>query len=187
VYAQTEVLLCGVVDQLATAAVAVGHRAGRAATGPGHPCTGRFARSRGEPARPPTVPLIWTTHSTDLADLAADPEVIADYKTQRRGPLASNLCEAGAFFATDDSATTPDIASPRGRGGIRRRAGQTRRPCFTASVSLLTPRSRGNLRLRSTDPAQAPDIDLNFYADHTDTTAVVAGIRTLARSARPGH
>jgi choline dehydrogenase len=134
----------------------------------------------------PTVPLIWTTHSTDLADLASDPEVIAHYQTQRRGPLASNLCEAGAFFATDDSAITPDIQVHVAAVAFADGLAKPDRPCFTATASLLTPRSRGKVRLRSTDPAQAPEIDLNFYADHGDATAVVAGLRALAEIGSTG-
>jgi choline dehydrogenase len=87
------------------------------------------------------VPLIWITHSTDLADLATDPDVIAQYRTSRRGPLASNLCEAGAFFATDGSTTAPDMQVHVGAVAFADSLAKPDRPCLTATLSLLTPRA----------------------------------------------
>jgi choline dehydrogenase len=52
---------------------------------------------------------------------------------------------------------------------------------FSISVGLMTPRSRGSLRLRSADPAESPDIDPGYFTDPDDLDRMVAGVR-LARA-----
>ena len=134
----------------------------------------------------PAVPLIWTTHSTDLADLATQPDVLAGYRTHRRGPLASNLCEVGAFFATDGSTSVPDVQVHAGPVAFADGLAKPDRPCFTTTLSLLAPRSRGTLRLRSADPGRPPELDLNLYADAADLTAMYTGLRALAEMSTTG-
>jgi choline dehydrogenase len=48
---------------------------------------------------------------------------------------------------------------------------------FTAAPTLVSVRSRGSIRLRSTDPAWHPAIEAAYLDDQTDLDALVAGAR----------
>ena len=52
------------------------------------------------------------------------------------------------------------------------------------AVSLMKPRSNGQLRLRSADPADQPLVDLGFFADPDDLPRFLEGIRLARRLAR---
>jgi choline dehydrogenase len=52
-------------------------------------------------------------------------------------------------------------------------------PGFTAAVWQCHPRSRGRLRIRSTDPAESPAIEPRYLDDSHDRKTLVAGIRML--------
>ena len=57
----------------------------------------------------PVVPLLWHTHGiTDLAQLN-NVRNFARWKVRGTGPLASNIGEAGAFFASRDGLPAPDL------------------------------------------------------------------------------
>src|SRR5262249_51340946 len=47
---------------------------------------------------------------------------------------------------------------------------------YTIIFSLMTPASRGSVRLASADPQQPPLIDPNYLADRRDTERMVAGL-----------
>jgi choline dehydrogenase len=52
-------------------------------------------------------------------------------------------------------------------------------------VSLMTPRSRGSVRLRSAEPQTGPYLDPNYFSDPRDIDALVAGLdqaRTIGRA-----
>lgn len=50
----------------------------------------------------------------------------------------------------------------------------------TTSVMGLLPTSRGSVRLRSTDPADAPLIDPDYYATEADRYVMRTGLKKLA-------
>jgi choline dehydrogenase len=50
-------------------------------------------------------------------------------------------------------------------------------------VGLLTPRSRGRVRLRSAAPADAPDVDVGLLRDPEDLPRLIAGVRQARRLA----
>jgi choline dehydrogenase len=50
---------------------------------------------------------------------------------------------------------------------------------FTAAVWQCHPASRGRLRIRSTDPAEAPTIEPRYLTEERDRVTLVAGIRML--------
>lgn len=126
----------------------------------------------------PVTPMLWYTKgTTDLAD-AATPARLVQWQICGRGPLSSNVGEAGAFFASNDDLPAPDlqlIVAPTGfyDNGLR----EPLAPTFTAGVTLVGVASRGKLRLRSTDPTWRPEIDAGYFADPVDMDAVVAGCR----------
>jgi choline dehydrogenase len=63
-----------------------------------------------------------------------------------------------------------------GAGGAWDREGRIE---FIGFAALLKPRSRGRLRIASTDPAAAPDIDLGMLTDPHDRARLHDGARRL--------
>ena len=50
---------------------------------------------------------------------------------------------------------------------------------FFLGTALLKPRSRGNLTLRSIDPAAPPRIDLGYYREPDDLDRMVEGLQRV--------
>ncbi|HEV7647541.1 MAG TPA: GMC family oxidoreductase N-terminal domain-containing protein [Actinophytocola sp.] len=128
----------------------------------------------------PAVPMLWhTTGTSDLVDLAG-PRALLRWRLTGRGPLASNVGEAGAFFATRDGLTAPDmqvLVAPSlfYDNGLHEPPG----PGFTAGATLVDVASRGRLRLRSANPRWRPEIDPAYYRESVDMDAMVSALRSL--------
>ncbi|WP_341924665.1 GMC family oxidoreductase N-terminal domain-containing protein [Nocardioides psychrotolerans] len=126
----------------------------------------------------PVTPLLWYTRgTTDLGQLNNLTNFIR-WKARGTGPLSSNVGEAGAFFASRDGLTAPDIqihAAPSGfyDNGLREPTSRM----FTAAPTLVSVQSRGSIRLRSADPSWHPAIDAAYLEDQTDLDALLAGAR----------
>ena len=105
------------------------------------------------------------------ANLADHPGV--DVEPDYRGPgRVAPILHAIATFHSASAASDgpPDlmfwVADPRGEP-----------PVFSIDVVLLKPRSRGTVRLRSSDPAAPPRIDLPGLSDPFDVDRLVEGYR----------
>ena len=104
------------------------------------------------------------------------------YAVSRRGFWASNLIESGGFVRADPAAKRPDIQIgfvPGQRGKDGRLFGWGHG--FSATATLLRPRSRGAVTLESADPADRPRIDPRFFAEPEDLDALVRGFRLARR------
>jgi choline dehydrogenase-like flavoprotein len=53
---------------------------------------------------------------------------------------------------------------------------------YMALIQLLRPKSEGSVRLASSDPADKPVIDPNFFADPYDMRTLIAGFARPAAS-----
>jgi choline dehydrogenase len=126
----------------------------------------------------PVVPLIWHTRgTTDLTELNTLRN-FARWKARGTGPLASNVGEGGGFFESRDGLPAPDIqvhTVPTAfyDNGLH----EPTHRMFTAAAALVAVRSRGSVRLRSTDPAWHPAIDAAYLEDQTDLDALLIGVR----------
>ena len=126
----------------------------------------------------PVVPLLWYTHgTTDVAEGSTLTGLLR-WKLTGRGPLASNVAEAGAFFRTPDSLDAPDIqihAAPTGfwDNGLHEPAARM----LTLGPTLVDVHSRGRITLRSADPRWHPRIDPRYLDDGRDLDALLAGTR----------
>lgn len=104
------------------------------------------------------------------------------YLLFKQGPVASSLFETGGFWYADPDARAPDIQLHLGLGsGIEAGVARMRNPGVTLNSAYLRPRSRGTVRLPGADPAAAPLIDPNYWADPEDRRLSIAGLR-LARA-----
>jgi choline dehydrogenase len=101
------------------------------------------------------------------------------YVLFRTGPVASNIVEAGAFWWSDRDEKTPDIqfhflAGAGVEEGVGSVPGGNGATCNSYHVR---PRSRGTVRLRSANPADAPLIDPNSFAEPYDLECHIDGIK----------
>ncbi|HYE87308.1 MAG TPA: GMC family oxidoreductase N-terminal domain-containing protein [Vicinamibacterales bacterium] len=90
--------------------------------------------------------------------------------------LPGSTVTAGMFTRSDPSnwADPPDLQFYVGRGA------ETPDPFITITVSLVFPKSRGAVTLRSSDPLAAPIIRANYLQEEADVKALVQGVK-LAR------
>jgi len=135
----------------------------------------------------PAYPLIWHTKGT--TDLAEHNNLVnfAKAKAAGRGPLVSNVAEAGAFWRSRDDLAAPDLQAhmaPSGFWDNGLHEPTTRK--VTVAPTLVNVASRGQLRLRSTDPHWHPDIDPAYYDDQADLDAMVAGGMRLIETVQSG-
>jgi choline dehydrogenase-like flavoprotein len=97
--------------------------------------------------------------------------------------LTSNVAEAGGFLKTDPSSTVPDIqlhfciAIVHNHG----RTLQHLRHGYSLHVCALRPKSRGQVRLASRDPHEAPLIDPRYFSDGADMEVLLKGFRQARR------
>jgi choline dehydrogenase-like flavoprotein len=105
------------------------------------------------------------------------------YLLLKKGPVASSLFETGGFWYADRDARdrSPDIQFHLGLGsGIEAGMAKLNNAGVTLNTAYLRPRSRGTVRLASADPAAAPLLDPNYWADPYDRDMAIKGLR-LAR------
>ncbi|RSM66690.1 choline dehydrogenase [Amycolatopsis sp. WAC 01376] len=135
----------------------------------------------------PACGIIWSTRgTTDLVD-AATPGGLVRYQLTKRGPLASNIGEAGAFFPAADGVSPPDMqihVAPTlfYDNGMR----EPTVPGFTSAATLVDVASRGRLRLKSSNPLWKPEIDPAYYAESVDMEKMLAGMRALVEIGKSG-
>jgi choline dehydrogenase-like flavoprotein len=107
---------------------------------------------------------------------------IFEWRRQRTGMLTSNLAEAGGFIKS-----TPDQASPdlqfhfvvaklvnHGRTSVWGHG-------YSCHVCVLRPKSRGSVRLASSDPLAPPLIDPNFLGEREDVDLLIQGFRLMRK------
>lgn len=106
----------------------------------------------------------------------------ARYLCFRQGPLTSNVAEAGAFVKTSRAGDTPDLQFHFGSVFYVNHGLQpVTTHGFTFGPTLVNPKSRGEILLRSSNPLDAPAIRANYLSDAHDCEVLVEGIK-LARS-----
>ena len=104
------------------------------------------------------------------------------YALLRKGFLTIGAGYAGGFFKTDPKMATPDVQFHFILFSADA-VGQKLHPWpgFLASICQLRPESRGTLRIKSADPAQAPAIQPRYLTAQADRDSVVAGMQLLRR------
>ncbi|HMN21327.1 MAG TPA: choline dehydrogenase [Ottowia sp.] len=105
---------------------------------------------------------------------------IRRWREARRGPMTSNFAEAGGFLKSDPAESLPDLQLhfvvgklvDHGRATVFGHG-------FSCHVCVLRPRSRGSVRLASSDPLAAPLIDPAFLQEPDDLRRLVRGFRLM--------
>lgn len=103
-----------------------------------------------------------------------------DWALKRRGLLTTNFAESAGFYSTDNEVQAPDIELTFITGVVD---DHTRKfhlgHGYCAHATLMRPKSRGSLRLASSDPKADPLIDPNYLADEDDMRRLVKGLQKL--------
>jgi choline dehydrogenase len=131
--------------------------------------------------------VIFTTDEPVSLLLGLEPEHQLEFAEQGRGPLTSNVAEAGGFWRTDPALTAPDVqfhAAPV--MFVDEGLGDPVAHGLSFGGCLLTPRSRGSVTLRSADPTAKPWIRHNFLSDPADVQVMIDALRlTVDVAGRP--
>ena len=105
---------------------------------------------------------------------------VLKYLLLKRGPLTSNVAEAGGFASVSDETDRPDIQfhfgpsysvnhgfdNPDGHG-------------FWLGALCLRPESRGEITLRSADPTADPVIDPGYLTASNDRELLLEGVKLV--------
>ncbi|TQQ79441.1 GMC family oxidoreductase [Halonotius roseus] len=105
---------------------------------------------------------------------------LVKYLLLNRGPLTSNVAEAGGFASVVDDNDRPDIQlhfgpsysvnhgfdNPEGHG-------------FWLGALCLRPESRGRITLRSADPLDEPRIDPGYLSEEADLEVLLEGLKLV--------
>jgi choline dehydrogenase len=105
-----------------------------------------------------------------------------DYALRRRGPMTMSPSQLGVFTRSDSTQDRANIqyhVQPLSLDKF----GEPLHPfpAFTASVANLRPTSRGELKLKSADPATAPSIKPNYLTTPEDRRVAADSIRVTRR------
>jgi choline dehydrogenase-like flavoprotein len=105
-----------------------------------------------------------------------------NYVFRRRGPMTMAPSQLGAFTRSDSTQDRANIqyhVQPLSLDKF----GEPLHPfpAFTASVTNVRPTSRGSLKLKSADPADAPAIDPNYLATPEDRRVAADSIRVTRK------
>ena len=103
-----------------------------------------------------------------------------EYLLFNSGPAASNLCDGGGFWYADSDARSPDIQFHFLPGSGLEHGLKKIRNGVTLNSAMLRPKSRGTVRLRSSNSFDTPLIDPNYWAEEYDRKTSVEGFK-LAR------
>jgi choline dehydrogenase len=128
----------------------------------------------------PMVSTIWpVVDGSPLWSAVTDAEVRA-FQLLRRGLLAS-FTQATAKIRTGESLPGPNIQLTLALIALNRARQVYEQPAVTCAVSLLTPVSRGEVRLASDDPTVAPLINPNYLHAQVDRDDLLKGLRLARR------
>jgi choline dehydrogenase len=114
---------------------------------------------------------------------ADDSEQLATWRRTGHGPLSVIQNPAIAFVRSKPELTHPDIellfhiSPPADLSGDPTTGG------FYIMVANVHPKSRGQVRLASSDPHTAPLIDFRYLSDPEDILAMIGGVRAAMRLA----
>jgi choline dehydrogenase len=130
----------------------------------------------------PFVTLNYEVTGTDTLYRADAPRQLAEWLLRRSGKLTSTVAEVCAFLRTRPGLAAADIQLHMGAAFYEQHgAVEYEGHCGTIGPTLVTPKSRGEVTLRSADPAAKPRIITNTLTEPDDVASLVAAMRLARR------
>lgn len=107
---------------------------------------------------------------------------IKEWKAKRTGKITSTLAESGAFFKTCDSKSIPDVQLVWVPGIVDDHARKLHLGHgYSCHITLLRPKSRGEVKLNSASPSDSLLINPNFFKDPDDIEVILKGSQTMQK------
>ena len=113
------------------------------------------------------------------------------YIFTRRGPLSLSVNQSGGFIRTRDGLEKPNIQlyfSPVSYSlespGKRAMMSPDPFSAMLLGISNCSPRSRGRVRLKSSDPSKPPIIEPNYLSHKEDVRDLLEGVKVLRKIAQ---
>jgi choline dehydrogenase len=132
----------------------------------------------------PVVAALFGVSDTDTLLSAERPRYLAEWLLRGSGPLTSTVAEVCAFTRTRPGLPAADIQFHIAPAYFEAHGAETHDGHAIAfGPTLLTPRARGRIWLRSRDPREKPRILTNTLAEPEDVASLLAGIRLARRIA----
>jgi choline dehydrogenase len=129
----------------------------------------------------PVVAVLFAVSDTDTLYTAERPRYLAEWLLRRSGPLTSTVAEVTAFVRTRPGLAAADIQFHMGPAFFESHGAETYDGhAIVVGPTLLAPKARGRVWLRSANPADKPRILTNSLSDPEDVASMAAGVR-LAR------
>jgi choline dehydrogenase len=123
---------------------------------------------------------VWTTPEEASLLLALEPAALEEFTASQTGPFASNLAESGGFARVEPGAEAPDTQIHVAPVHIVDEGmGDPQAHGVWVSPCLLTPRSRGSVRLASNDPTAKPIVRNEFFSAEGDMPRMTAAVRLI--------
>jgi choline dehydrogenase len=119
-----------------------------------------------------------------LASAESLPNLIR-YFALKRGPLVSNVAEAGIFLRTREASQRPDLQLLFGPAYYVNHGLTPRKDhCFGFGPTLITPESRGSISLKSSNPLDPPAIRANYLSTDADMRVIIEGVKLSRKLAQ---
>ena len=129
----------------------------------------------------PFVTLIWEVSDHNTLYGADKPKPLAEWLLRRSGPLSSTVAEVVAFHRTRPGLPAADIQFHMGAAYFEDHGAELYDgDCIAIAPVLVSPKARGRVWLRSSDPGDKPRILTNSLSEPEDVASLVAGVQ-LAR------
>ena len=129
---------------------------------------------------------VWTTPEPESLLLALEPAAVEEFEASQTGPLTSNLAESGGFARVGSGASAPDIQFHIAALQIVEEGlGDPEAHGLWVSPCLLTPETRGSVRLASKDPTARPVIRNRFYEEPADMARMLDALRLMEEICGP--
>ena len=125
----------------------------------------------------PAVSMLWEVAGERTLFGADKPRFLAEWLLRRSGPLTSSVAEVVAFVRTRPGLPAADIQFHMG-GAYFEDHGREEfdGDAIVIGPVLVSPQSRGSVRLRSADPLAKPRIITNSLAAQADVDSLVGGM-----------
>lgn len=132
----------------------------------------------------PVVGALFAVSDTDTLYSAERPRFLAEWLLRGSGPLTSTVAEVCAFVRTRPGLPAADIQFHIAPAYFEAHGAETYDGhAVTFGPTLLVPRSRGRVWLRSADPRAKPRIVTNTLSAPEDIASLLAGVRLARRIA----
>jgi choline dehydrogenase len=130
----------------------------------------------------PFVTIMWEVTDQRTLYGADKPKPLAEWLLRKSGPLTSTVAEVVAFTRTRGGLPAADIQFHMGAAYFEDHGAETYDGhCMVIAPTLVSPKARGQVWLRSADPMDKPRIITNMLSEPEDLESMLAGMQ-LART-----